>query len=395
MQSKAIIEFLSRLDSVEKLNKYWDWNPTDVVLRASDLSLPDRKILVSLISLYKKNKEKLPEYVKLRPALNDKSAEQSSSERLAAHKAGLFEGNRCINVCGGLGIDDLAFARRFKEVISYENDPEIHKMALFNLQRMGVDNIERREGEAVDFSKVELIYADPDRRAGVGRSRSLSGLSPDILSLKAGWIQNADLVLIKLSPMTDLTEIKKGLPETSEIRVVSLENEVKEVLVVLSGEKKGLNTYCDIVTRNQTYTFGFELSAIHKETKEEVFVEPALALIKANLDAFVMNNYGLQRVSEESSFYRGKEFGTPIPGRAFTVVFEMEYHSRSFSQYLKERKITQGHFKKRGFPIKVDELRKKHKLREGGEDYFFFYKLDSGEKRVLHGRKPEFSYSLF
>lgn len=400
MQSKEIIEFLKRADSVELISQNLNAGSDEILLRMKQLNPEERRSLAALVKIYRKAEEKLPVFIKSYPALTDKTYEQASSEAMAAFKAGLMQGKRMVNLSGGLGIDDLYFNERFEEVISIDSDSDVHNLAMYNLSLFTDKNIRRicTDAESFDIPEADVIYVDPDRRTGLTRTFLIQDASPDVLKYYLQWLQKAPAIFIKLSPMTDLTEIMRSFDHLSEIHVVALQNEVKEILVKLEHSyKEEPVVYAHIVNAKQSFSYksGAVLDNIYVAVSNaSVFVEAAAALIKANLDLECMGQFGLKRVGSGAAFYEGNPVGGMIPGRVFVPVYKSEFSGQIFSQYLKDYRIERAHVKKRDFPMESEEIKKKYKLKDGGEDYFFFFTNHQRQKVFVHCRKPEVNSSL-
>lgn len=401
MQSKEIIEFLKRTDASDLISANVKASAESILYGLKSLKSEEKRALLTLINIYRKAEEKLPEFIKSYPALTEKAYEQSSSEVLAKYKASLVQGKIMYNLSGGIGIDDLAFCQKFNQVFSIDSDRDVHDMANFNLQRLPVSNIIRIHGDAsaIDIPPVDLIYVDPDRRVQNKRSFHLDDATPDIVGGHVRWLELAPTVLIKLSPMADLTEIRRVLSDISEIHVISLDNEVKEVLVKLSRNVvHPTKIYAVILTQNQVYTYpnDYEYNpVINSPFTDSIFVESAAALIKSDLDKSYFGALDFKRCGPHAAFYIGKQTPKWILGRAFRLIHLEEFTGQKFSAYLKSRRIEKAHVKKRDFPMESEEIKKKYKLKDGGEDYFFFYTSEHGKKEFVHARKPIERISLF
>jgi hypothetical protein len=198
--------------------------------------------------------------------------------------------------------------------------------------------------------------------------------------------------------MADLTEIKRNLKGICEIHVISLENEVKEVLVKLGQTANHPpKTYAVILSGVHIYTFeeGKEHEVKEAVNGIRIFAEAAAALIKANLDREDFARLGFKRCGPHAAFYEGSNLSEILPGRAFEISAQFEFSGQKFKDYLKEHRIEKAHVKKRDFPMEPDEIKSKYHLKDGGDDYFFFYMNDQKKKMMVHGRKPVQKISLF
>jgi precorrin-6B methylase 2 len=400
VQSSDIIKFLESPLAEEMFLKHANSSSEDIVMREKNLNPQERRVLASLLQLYKKAKEKLPEYVIKHAALNEKSYEQATSSAVAHFRSTLIKANRLLNLSGGIGADDLELSKTCTHITSVDVDNEVHNLAIYNSVLFKTDNVTRVNAYAEDFikdcPKFDVIYIDPDRRSKKERTLLLEEASPNIVELQDQLLNIANEVYIKLSPLTDLSEIKSKLKFCQSIWVVALENEVKEVLVKLSRTTNSVNTYAVMICSDNTYVVTEdELPLTKLENKTEIFIEPTAALIKSGLaDHFFLTNNFL-KVGRNAAFYIGNATATLLPGRAFVIVKKMVYKPKLLKQYFYENGITYGHFKKRDFPLDVNQLKQKHKLKDGGNDYFFFYTDLNKTLQVVHAQKPKIKHSLF
>lgn len=401
MQSSDIIKFLKSPQSEELFIKYWNIAPQDIVLREKDLIKEEKRILAALLYIYKKAQEKLPEYVIKRAALNEKCYEQASSHSVASFRATLIQVDQLLNLSGGIGADDLALSKTNKHITSVDADIDVHQMANYNNSIFEVDNIFRVHALAEDFiiscQKYDVIYIDPDRRSNKTRTLLLEEASPNIVELQSRLFAIADEVYVKLSPLTDLTEIKNKLQFCHSIWVISVENEVKEVLVKLKNNYQGkTSTFAVIINKDITTIISEDDSTLKKsQSPQELFIEPAAALIKSGLADLYFEKNNFVKVGRNAAFYTGKSCQSLLPGRAFVIKKQMLYKPKLLNKYFIDCNIVYGHFKKRDFPLDVAALKKKHKLKDGGDDYFFFFTDSNKLLQVVHAIKPTIKHSLF
>jgi hypothetical protein len=401
VQSTDIIKFLTSPKSEELIVKYWDFAAEDIILREKDLKKEEKRILASLLSIYRKAQEKLPEYVIKRAALNEKSYEQASSSSVASYRATLIQVDELLNLSGGIGADDLALCKTNKQITSVDADIDVHQMAVYNNSLFKVDNIVRVHALAEEFintqCKYDVIYADPDRRSNKKRTLLLEEASPNIVELQDHLFSIANDVYVKLSPLTDLTEIKNKLRFCHSIWVISVENEVKEVLVNLKKNHHGkTTTFAVIINKEFTSIISDNDAALKKSLiKQQIFIEPAAALIKSGLADSYFEKNNFIKVGRNAAFYIGEACQSPLPGRAFVVKKQMLYKPKLLNKYFIDSNIIYGHFKKRDFPLDVAALKKKHKLKDGGNDYFFFFTDSNKLLQVVHANKPSIKHSLF
>jgi 16S rRNA G966 N2-methylase RsmD len=401
VQSSDIIKFLKSPQSDQLIEKYWNVAPDEVVLREKGLKTEEKRILASLLIIYKKAQEKLPEYVIHHAALTEKSYEQASSHAVATFRASLIQVDELLNLSGGIGADDVALSRTCKQITSVDADLEVHELAIYNNALFKIESILRVHSLAEEFIKscpqYDVIYVDPDRRSNKIRTLLLEDASPNIVEIQHQLLAIANEVYVKLSPLTDLTEIKNKLHNCHAIWVISVENEVKEVLVKLSHSVQNeAITSAVIIHNKEIYIVSSnEMQIGIAEKGQELFVEPAAALIKSGLADTYFEKNGFRKVGPHAAFYMGKTSEMKLPGRAFVIVKQMLYKPKLLNKYFIDANVTYGHFKKRDFPMDVAALKKKHKLKDGGDDYFFFFTDSNKLLQVVHAQKPPIKHSLF
>ena len=200
---------------------------------ALDRRVANARLVATEVKYLARAAKKLPTYYAARAILPPLAFEQSSSEACAAHKP--LSGNLAIDLTCGLGVDTLYLAKRFQRVISIERNEELATITRHNLRLMGVENVEVISGSSEEFleglTSADLIYADPDRRSAEGKKMvCLEDCSPNIAALLPMLKDKAGDIVIKLSPMFDITEALVAFGEGTSVEVISLGGEVKEVV---------------------------------------------------------------------------------------------------------------------------------------------------------------------
>lgn len=357
---------------------------------------PEGYILLSeQLKLYPKAAEKLPTFAKNYCYFTTKSYEQSSSERLAEYKAGLYSGEMMIDLTGGLGVDDRAFSKSFKKIISVDIDDKLNELVRINFHKLGIKNIERITADSGQFiqQKIhsDLVYIDADRRTGNKRSVTLEDAEPPVLKILQELFRISTNVLLKLSPLIDITYLIKALPCIEKIIVISLDNEVKEVLTLLNKEHQGeaIIGAVDISKNNERkYSAKYSLKAEPKiASAGTYFYEPAPSIIKAGLvNSYTVVNQ-LNAISKNGIYLLSDSIHNNFFGRSFVIIEQFPFSKSSVKKYLQLNKITKANVAKRNFPLTVDEIKKLLKITDGGEEYLFFTQSHSKEKLFFHCRK--------
>ncbi len=354
------------------------------------------RLLAEQIDIYPKALIKLPSFTANYCYFTRKSYEQSTSELPAKFKASLFKENLLIDLTGGFGADDAAFSGTFARVVSVDPDEELNQLARVNFEKLGISNIERIDSTAEDFIKqklkADLIYIDPDRRQGSKRTITLEDSIPAIPEILERVFEISQLVLLKLSPLIDLTYLKKNLPNIEKLYIISLENEVKEILVLL---KKPFDAVAETIAvdlakdQNPLIFSSTESAGSITEYSSEgkYFYEPSKSIIKAGLVDKYSEHTNLKRIGKSSPYLVSSKKAADFMGRAFEIVRKSVFSKSGFRGYLKDNLLLKANISRRDFPLTVDEIRKQYGISDGGEDYLFFTTSFNGEKMFYHCRK--------
>ena len=201
---------------------------------ALDKRVPHAREVATQVKYLQRARRKLPSYYAVRAILPSLAFEQSSSEECAAHKQ--YSGALAVDLTCGLGVDTLYLSRNFKRVVSIERNPALAEITRHNLHLLGADNVEVICGSSEEFVEgldhADLIYIDPDRRGSEGKKMvCLDDCSPNVAALWNTLRERADKIVVKLSPMFDLTAALVAFGGDVDVEVVSLGGECKEVVV--------------------------------------------------------------------------------------------------------------------------------------------------------------------
>ncbi|MFZ4797739.1 MAG: THUMP-like domain-containing protein [Bacteroidia bacterium] len=355
-------------------------------------------LVLETIANFKKASYKLPTFITNYCWLPTKSYEQASSELTAFYKSSFCIGDSMLDLCGGLGVDDIAFSKVFSKVISLDADEELNEIVNCNFNKIGIQNIERKTIYAEDFlanntSKFDFIYIDADRRPGsTSKKFLLTDCTPNILELLPQIKKITNHLLIKLSPMVDLDYCKSAIENIKEIHVVSLKNEVKEVLLLVDFTQNNITITkaVNIINEQDIQVFSNVNSVINEETpivENQYFYEPNASIIKANLSANYAQSLGLKMIATNSNFFVGNKYIENFHGRSFTIVESFLFSKSQLKNYLKSKSILKANISKRNFPINEAEIAKQFNLKDGGNEYLFFTQNSKNEKLFFHCQK--------
>ena len=344
-----------------------------------------------------KAKQKLPTWfscpnIYYPPGLN---LEQTSSEITARYKSQQIQGHNLIDLTGGFGIDDYFFAKVFKEVIHCEMNEELSTIASHNFGILQTDNAKSLCGDGIqilnDYDSIDYIYIDPSRRhESKGKVFFLEDCLPNVPEHLDFLLSKSTNILIKTSPLLDISSGIKSLKNIKEIHVVAVENEVKELLWFI---EKGFEDELEIKTinlqkkGNQEFDFMFSKeSQVHPNLSEpkKYLYEPNAAIMKSGGFTSLSNHLSTPKLHRNSHLYTSDEL-TGFPGRRFEIIASFPYQKK----ILAKANIHKANITTRNFQESVSTLRKKFKIKDGGQDYLFFTTDCNDQKIVLQCKKVD------
>ena len=310
--------------------------------------------------------------------------EQCSSEVTAAYKAALVSGTLC-DLTGGMGVDSFAFSKVCTKVYYTERDPQIAGTAEENFRKLGASNIECRcaeTGPDTDIPECEWIYLDPARRSGTGKKVFLlEDCSPDVTRLMPELWRRCSNIMIKLSPMADISMVASRLGEgLKEVHVVGFRSEVKELLCIL--EKGFAGEYSIIAAEADG---GCRFSFLPSEEREKkletavaeaggILFEPAPILLKAG----AFKSIGLPQLSRSTHLYIGE---TELPGKRFRIIEVLPFDKESF-RYAGSR-YPRAEVSAKNVPMTSEELRRRLKVTSGGSIHIFGVGTEDSRQLII------------
>ncbi|MBR5192899.1 MAG: SAM-dependent methyltransferase [Bacteroidaceae bacterium] len=326
------------------------------------------------------------------------SMEQCSSEATALYKAGLVEGETFADLTGGFGIDCSFLSRKFKQANYVERQAELCELAGHNFPLLGL-NIGVHNEDGVDYLKrmqpVDCLYLDPARRDGHGgKTVAISDCEPDVSALEELLVEKAKTVMVKLSPMLDLSLALKSLKHVQEVHIVSVNNECKELLLLLRKDavSSEIQIHCEqIVNSCEHQHYAFTLSEEHTsecplaEAVGAYLYEPNASILKAGAYRSLTQAYSVEKLHASSHLYTSAHFIEDFPGRRFKVEAVSGFGKKELKEFMQG--MEKANLTIRNFPSSVAELRKRLKLKEGGEDYLFATTLADESKVLIKCRK--------
>ena len=340
-----------------------------------------------------------------------------------------------VDLTGGFGVDFSYIAARLGVKSMYvERQAHLCEAAKENFGRLGLKNAIVKNGDGIEVLHsfhpkkkdaasaddslgitydqprsllktnlgLKIIFIDPARRDDAGNKVvSLKDCTPDVTVLQEEMLSKADYVIVKLSPMLDWHRAISELSHVREVHIISVNNECKELLLVLSARNMGemeassadgevkhagnLRIYC--INDAQSFVcdeLDMESSQVKiaPSTLEEMLYlyEPNASLMKAGCFGVLSGRYDARMLSKNSHLFVSREPIAAFPGRSFRIIAVSSFNKKELKRHLSG--ITKANIATRNFPLSVAELRKRLKLKDGGETYIFATTL-SDESHVL------------
>lgn len=323
------------------------------------------------------------------------SIEQCSSELTAKYKSSIISGGDIfVDLTGGLGIDSYFLSEKFKTSYYIENQKELCDLAEHNFQVLG-RKITIVNSDAETFlSKnhdFDLIFIDPARRDIYNRKMvSLHDCTPDVIDLQNILLKNANNVLIKASPMLDISMIINELSNIAEIHIVAVKNECKEILIKIEpGFEREIKYFCVNFIGNdlksvQFFEFSENLESSESSkfapTIKRYLYEPNASLMKSGAFKLISQRFAIEKLHVNSHLYTSDNLISDFPGRIFEVVGFAPFNKKIKKELLKD--ITEASVATRNFPLSANDLRKNLNLKESDKNFVFGTTL-IGEKKVV------------
>lgn len=350
--------------------------------------------------------EKIPSWKEIEDIWYPKhlSLEQCSSEITARYKASLLarlpQKESFADLTGGFGIDCSFLAAGFKSATYVERQEDLCEIAAHNFPILSLDQVNVRNEDGVSYleamSPVDCIFLDPARRnEHGGKTVAISDCEPNVAELEDLLLSKASSVMVKLSPMLDLSLALKELQHTREVHIISVNNECKELLLLL-GQSLSENTveipiHCINLSTKGEQHFAFSREqeqrseCTYTNTLGTYLYEPNASLLKAGAFRSISAAYSLKKLHPNSHLYTSETLIENFPGRTFRITNQYSFNKKEIKEGLSDLK--KANITVRNFPATVAELRKRTKLTEGGDTYLFASTLNDGQKVLIRCEK--------
>ncbi len=365
---------------------------TTLVLKGFTFDGIDIKELIEQLESKKRCQKKLPTWFHHANIYypNKLNIEQTSSEITAVYKASLISGTSIIDLTGGFGVDSFYFSKHFEKVTHCEINNELSEIVSHNFKQLLAENIETISADGIEFLKTsnrfyDWIYIDPSRRHDVkGKVFFLKDCLPNIPDELDGLFRYSNNIMIKTSPLLDISAGIKELKYVKRIHIVAVNNEVKELLWIL---ERGYHSEIIIEAinlkseMNEVFKFNYSDESaieINYSLPLNYLYEPNSAILKSGGFNSVSSTLNISKLHKHSHLYTNEEL-IDFPGRRFMIVKVLPYNK----QTLKNLNIQKANITTRNFPETVQHIRNTFKIKDGGTSYLFFTTDMLDEKIVL------------
>ena len=307
---------------------------------------------------------------------------QASSSKTGKYKSHLLQFNTVLDLSGGMGIDSYFFSQQAKQVDYVELSENLVETVNENLKTLKTFNITCHAAKAEEFivqtkKQFDLIYIDPDRRSAKEKAFKIEDCEPNVAELMPHIWKKTEHCLIKLSPMLDIKQALTQLPFCKEVHVVSVHNDCKELLFLLKKDFMGQPTiHCVNLVKNESekFDFNFEQEQHEQNSIREVgmfLYEPNASILKAGAFKSIGAQLHLNKIATNTHLYTSSELLRTFPGRKLKVV-----------QVAKPQKglIQRANVVCRNFNMKPELLKKKYKIKDGGNQFLYAFSLEDGKK---------------
>lgn len=382
MQSQEIIDFIKEHEND---------NIRTLALQSGRYPHLDMHHIIEQIAGRQIAKNKIPTWYENDNIIYPKhiSLEQCSSQKTAEYKASLCEGSAFVDLTGGMGVDFFFMAQKFKSAVYVEQNEELAKLGKQNFLSLNLNNSTVLKQDSVEYLRAmpdaDTIYIDPARRSETGKKTVLiEDCTPNLIEIQDLLNQKAKKVIIKLSPMLDISLALKSLTSISSVHIISVDNECKELLFVKEKGSKTTDFHCINIQGNSESIFTFSKTdkqvTVYANNISNYLYEPNASIMKAGAYQYIDSAFGVEKLHANSHLYTSDGLITNFPGRKFHVNSIFSLNKKDIREHLSP--IEQANITVRNFPLTVADLRKKLKIKDGGNSYLFAT-TTVDEKKVL------------
>ena len=372
-------------------------SPSSVALKKSPFDAVSSSEIAAQIDGWQRAVRKLPTWAfSSNIYYPDKiNIEQCSSEHTALIKQTLIKkGSKVVDVTGGFGVDSCYMAQEAEIVVHCELNERLSQIVKHNASVLGVPNLVCIATDGVEFVRnqdnhsLDYILIDPSRRINHSKVFLLEDCEPNIIANQDMFFEKSRFIICKVSPLLDISTALQKLKHVKLIYIISVDADCKELLFVqdtnYTGEPRlaAIRLFLDQI-QTLTFTLEEEKQALIRTSEPLTYLyDPDVSVTKAGAFKTVAKRFNLFKIHTHSHLYTSSDFQEDFPGRTFLVkeVFTL-------SAFKKRHTIDKANVASKNFPMKVEEIKKKFKIKDGGSEYLFFTTDYLGNPIVIHGHK--------
>lgn len=379
--------------TLDYIRQHADEDVRQLALRGHKCPDVDLQYALEQIAGRQKARTKLPSWAAIDGIVYPPhlSMEQCSSEVTARYKASIAgKGALFVDLTAGFGVDMAFISQGFQKAVHVEQQPQLCAISSENFRLLGLNHIEVVCGDGVAYlhtmRHADLLFIDPARRdVHGGRTYDISDCIPNVLEILDEMLVKADRVMIKLSPMLDWRKAVADLGKVNEVHIISVDNECKELLLILSKTKKPLRVFC--VNNDECFEVVEGISSQPRPLPQDMryLYEPNASVMKAGCFDLIEQRFGVVQLERNSHLFVSDKEILGFPGRQFLIEKRTSMNKRELKATLAD--VDQANITVRNFPMSVAELRKRLKLKEGGDVYIFATTISDEGHQLLVCRK--------
>ena len=379
--------------TLDYIRQHADEDVRQLALRGHKCPNVDLQYALEQIAGRQKARTKLPSWAAIDGIVYPPhlSMEQCSSEVTARYKASIAgKGALFVDLTAGFGVDMALISQGFQKAVHVEQQPQLCAISSENFRLLGLNHIEVVCGDGVAYlhtmRHADLLFIDPARRdVHGGRTYDISDCTPNVLEILDEMLVKADRVMIKLSPMLDWRKAVADLGKVNEVHIISVDNECKELLLILSKTKKPLRVFC--VNNDECFEVVEGISSQPRPLPQDMryLYEPNASVMKAGCFDLIEQRFGVVQLERNSHLFVSDKEILGFPGRQFLIEKRTSMNKRELKATLAD--VDQANITVRNFPMSVAELRKRLKLKEGGDVYIFATTISDEGHQLLVCRK--------
>ncbi len=399
-------------ESIEFIRDHANDDPVKLLLSSKKVSHLDMRLIASTIEGRIKIATKVPEWGERFDLCYPSSVplEQCSSAHTAEFKQVFFKDKDVLDITGGLGVDSYYISKVAKSLIYYERNKELFEAVKYNFKCLGVKNTlffnteitDKRDFCMLDSGKVYTVYADPSRR-GPSDSRIFNpkDYEPDMNKLFVLLFEFADRVIIKVSPMADITSLIKNFRAVSEVVIVSVYSECKEILVIadksnfftpIPAEQVAIKAVNFEKQAQAWKNFEWNLAEeseskaiISSPEKGDYMYEPNASLLKGGAFKILCTRYSLGKISLSSHLYISKDKISDFPGRSFQIEGIYNFDKKGIKEV--SGCFPKANVSTRNFNLTPPELKQRLGIQDGGEIFLFGTLFNDNSRKIVVCKK--------